>query len=155
MLIVFLEEIHGQDLVNNLKETSMHVTFHFLIIIVWKGGRQVCIYAFDNNYFQTWSSEQIFISNYHGTYKNQTKREGFFFFLRRVIAMFNNPLHPDIIIHILHTLLYMLLLVLTRRIYLEIKASQVGSHFLYSHDLNKWFSSISVRRNQMLATFRI
>ena len=47
----------------------------------------------------------------------------FFFFLRRVIAMFNNPLHPDIIIHILHTLLYMLVLVLTRRIYLEIKAS--------------------------------
>ena len=58
-----------------------------------------------------------------GLTKIKQKGKGFFFFLRRVIAMFNNPLHPDIIIHILHTLLYMLLLVQTRRIYLEIKAS--------------------------------
>ena len=50
-------------------------------------------------------------------------------------------------IHILHTLLYKFLLVLTRRIYLKIKASCVGDHFLYSHDLNEWFSSITVRRN--------
>ena len=57
-----------------------------------------------------------------GLTKIKQKGRGFFF-LRRVIAMFNNPLHPDITIHILHTLLYMLLWVLTRRIYVEVKAS--------------------------------
>ena len=57
------------------------------------------------------------------------------------------PLHPNISIQILHTLLYIFLLVLTRRIYLKIKASCVGDHFLYSHDLNEWFSHITVRRN--------
>ena len=58
-----------------------------------------------------------------------------------------HPLHPNISIQILHTLLYIFLLVLTRRIYLKIKASCVGDHFLYSHDLNEWFSHITVRRN--------
>ena len=56
-----------------------------------------------------------------------------------------HALHPNISIHILHTLLYLFLLVLTRRIYLKIKASYVGDHFLYSHDLNEWFSQITVR----------
>ena len=47
------------------------------------------------------------------------------------------PLHQNISIHILYTLLYLFLLALTRRIYLKIKASYVGDHFLYSHDLNE------------------
>ena len=36
-----------------------------------------------------------------------------------------------------------------------IKASDVGDHILYSHDLNEWFSSITVRRNYMLITLRV
>lgn len=55
--------------------------------------------------------------------KIKQKGKGFFFFSEELLYMFNNPLHPDITINILHTLLYMLVLVQTRRIYLEIKAS--------------------------------
>ena len=57
-----------------------------------------------------------------------------------------HPLHPHISIHILHTLLYMFPLVWIRRICFTIKASQVGNHFLYSCDINEWFSSITARR---------
>ena len=46
-----------------------------------------------------------------------------------------NPLHPNISIHILHSLLYTFTIVLTRRICLTIKASLSGDHFLYSHGL--------------------
>ena len=49
--------------------------------------------------------------------------------------VFINPIHPDISIHILLTLLQTILLVLTRRICLAIKACLVGNHLLYSHDL--------------------
>ena len=54
-------------------------------------------------------------------------------------AVIINPLHPSISGHILHTVLYTFPKVLTRRICLTIKASQVGDHFLYSHDLNVCF----------------
>ena len=57
-----------------------------------------------------------------------------------------NPLHTNISIHILPTLLYTFLLVLTMRICLAIKAPLVGNHFLYSHDLNEWFSCITLGR---------
>ena len=43
----------------------------------------------------------------------------------------------NISIHILHTIPYKFLLVLTRRICLTIKVSLVGDHFLYSHDLDE------------------
>ena len=59
-----------------------------------------------------------------------------------------NPLHPNISMHILHTVLYTFLKVLTRRICLTIKASQVGDHFLYSHGLNVCFRGDSDRRKQ-------
>ena len=42
----------------------------------------------------------------------------------------------------------------TRRIHVTIKAFWVDNHFLYSHDINEKFSSIIVRRNQMLVTLR-
>ena len=48
-----------------------------------------------------------------------------------------NPLHPNISIYTLHTLLNTFPLVLTRRICLTIKVSLVGDHFLYSHDLGE------------------
>ena len=48
-----------------------------------------------------------------------------------------NPLNPNLSILSLHSLLYTFHLVLTRRICLAIKASLVGDHFLYSHDLNE------------------
>ena len=47
-----------------------------------------------------------------------------------------NPLHPNINIHILHILLYIFHLILTRRICLTIKASLVGDHYLYPRDFN-------------------
>ena len=47
-----------------------------------------------------------------------------------------NPLHHNISIHFLHTLLFTFLLVLTR-IGLTIKVSLVGNFFPYSHDLNE------------------
>ena len=50
---------------------------------------------------------------------------------------FHEPLHPNISIHILHSLLYKFPLVQTRRICLTIKASLGEDHFLYSHDLNE------------------
>ena len=57
-----------------------------------------------------------------------------------------NPLHPNISGQILHTVLYTFPKVLTRRICLTIKASQVGDHFLYSHGLNVCFRGDSDRR---------
>ena len=47
-----------------------------------------------------------------------------------------NPLHPNISMHILHTVLYTFLKGLKRRICLTVKSSLVVDHFLYSHDLN-------------------
>ena len=35
-----------------------------------------------------------------------------------------------------------------------IKGSMLGNDFLYSHDLNEWFSSDIVRRNEMLVTLK-
>ena len=35
------------------------------------------------------------------------------------------------------------------------KASLVGDHFLYSHDLNMWFRADIVGRNQMFVTLRV
>ena len=46
-----------------------------------------------------------------------------------------SPLHPNISIDILYTLPYTCPLVLTGRICLTIKTSQVGDYFLYSHIL--------------------
>ena len=65
------------------------------------------------------------------------------------------PLYPHISIHILHTYLQMFPLVWIRRICFTIKASQVGNHFLYSCDINEWFSSITARRIWMLVTLRV
>ena len=45
-----------------------------------------------------------------------------------------NSQHPNISIHILHTIPYTFPLVLKRRIRLTIKGCWVGDHFLYSHD---------------------
>ena len=58
-----------------------------------------------------------------------------------------NSQHPNISIHILHTIPYTFPLVLKRRIRLTIKGCWVGDHFLYSHDPTEWFSSIMVGRN--------
>ena len=57
------------------------------------------------------------------------------------------PLHPNISIYILNTLLFTFPLVLTRRIHLTIKASVVDDHFLSAHDLKEGFSSFSVRQS--------
>ena len=58
-------------------------------------------------------------------------------------------LHTVIRMYILHTVLYTFPLVLTRRICASIlsRASWIGDHFLYSHYLNVWFKSDTVRRN--------
>ena len=54
-----------------------------------------------------------------------------------------NPLHPNIRIYTLHTVLYTFLKVLTRRIWFAL----VGDHFLSSHDFNIWFRGETKRRN--------
>ena len=48
----------------------------------------------------------------------------------------NNPLHPIIRMHILHTVLYIFSKVLTRRICLKARASLVGDHFFNSCNFN-------------------
>lgn len=57
------------------------------------------------------------------------------------------PSHLNISINILPTILHTIREVLTGKIHLTVKVSKVGDHFLYSHDLNETFSSITVRRN--------
>ena len=66
-----------------------------------------------------------------------------------------NSLYSNISIHILHILLYTFTLVLTRRICLTIKASNISDHFLNSHNLDEQLNSITVRRNYMLVTVSI
>ena len=51
-------------------------------------------------------------------------------------ASFLNSLHPNISIHILHTVFYTFPKVLKGEFVYRSKASFVGDHFLYSHDLN-------------------
>ena len=46
-----------------------------------------------------------------------------------------NPLHPNINMHILHTIIHTFLIILKRRICLKIKSFVY--HFLYSHGLNE------------------
>lgn len=58
----------------------------------------------------------------------------------------NNPLYPSISMHFLLTVFYRFPMVLTRRILFTITSS-FGNHFLYSHELNIWFSRNNVRRN--------
>ena len=64
----------------------------------------------------------------------------------RIITLIN-PLHHNISIDFLQTLLHAFPLVLTRKIREAIKASWVGDHFSYCHDDIKWCGSIAVRRN--------
>ena len=66
-----------------------------------------------------------------------------------------NLVHGNFRIHIPHTLLWTYLKALMRRICPTIKASEIGDYFLYSHDLNDQFRSVTVRRNQMLVTLRV
>ena len=66
-----------------------------------------------------------------------------------------NLLNSNISIHILHTVRFTFPLVRIRRICFTIKAAKVCDHFLYSHDLNEWFSSVTVRRNKMLITLTV
>ena len=47
-----------------------------------------------------------------------------------------HPSHSNVIMHVLHTVLYTFPKMLTRRFCLMIKVSFVGDHFLHSHDLN-------------------
>ena len=49
---------------------------------------------------------------------------------------FFNPLHLNIGMHILHTVLYTFTKVLTRRICLTIRAYLVGHHFLQFYEVN-------------------
>ena len=56
-------------------------------------------------------------------------------------------LYNRVSIHTLHTVLCIFTKVLTRRICLTIKVSQVGDHLFYSHDINMWFSGDMARRN--------
>ena len=51
-------------------------------------------------------------------------------------VMLLDPLHPDISMYILLTVLYIFPGVLTRRICLKSRALLIGDHFLDSHDLN-------------------
>ena len=55
-------------------------------------------------------------------------------------------LHPNISIHILHTVLRTFTKVLIRRI-CQSRVSLVGDHFFYSHDIDVSFSGDIVRRN--------
>ena len=58
---------------------------------------------------------------------------------------FIKPLHPNISMHTLYTPLYTFILELTGGINNNI--SSLGwRHFLWSHDLNEWFSSITERK---------
>ena len=49
--------------------------------------------------------------------------------------------------HVLLTVLHMFLIVLVRRVCLNIKAFVSGDHFLYSHDLYTWSANDIVRGN--------
>lgn len=64
------------------------------------------------------------------------------------------PWHAPIFT-ILLTIRFLKLMVLTSRICLTVKASSTDDHFLYSRDLNKWFSCVIVRRNLMLVSLRV
>ena len=65
-----------------------------------------------------------------------------------------NPLHPNISMHILHSVLYTFPKIQIRRTYLTIKIFLVGDHFLYSCDLYMWLRGNTVGRNSMLITLK-
>ena len=58
-----------------------------------------------------------------------------------------DPLHPNISMHILHTVLCTFPKVLTRRTCQKSKASLLGDHFFYSRDRFVSFRGDIVKRN--------
>ena len=70
----------------------------------------------------------------------------FYLVLRKYCCSFK-PLHPNIRMHILHTVLYTFLKVLMRRICLTVMSALVVDHVPYSHDLCVWFRADILRRN--------
>ena len=64
---------------------------------------------------------------------------------------FLNPLHPNISMHILHTVLHFPRCWQGEFVH-QSKASLVGDHFLYSCGLNVWFRGDIVRRNETRIT---
>ena len=74
--------------------------------------------------------------------ENSARGLGCWLYLKKELkSILVNPLHPNISIHFLHTVLYTFPMILTKRICLTIKSffSCIGDHFLYSHDLNVCF----------------
>ena len=65
-----------------------------------------------------------------------------------------NPLHPNISLQVLHSVLYTFPMILRKRIWLTIKSFLGFNHFLYSHDHNVWLKAGTVGRNLMLITLR-
>ena len=65
-----------------------------------------------------------------------------------------NPLHPNISIHILQTVVYTFSKVLMRRICLTSRASLVADHFIYSCYFYVWYRGDIVRRNWLLVTLK-
>ena len=62
---------------------------------------------------------------------------GIFFYQREMHQIYLiGPLHPNISMHILQTVLYIIPNVLTKRIVLQSRVSLVGDHLLHSCDLN-------------------
>ena len=85
-------------------------------------------------------------------YTTECKRliTGTFLVMLSIIIVTLDPLHPNISMHILYTDLYTFLWNWQEEFISQSRASLVGDHFLYSHDLYVWFRGDIVRRNQML-----
>ena len=63
-------------------------------------------------------------------------------------------LHSNISIHIHYTILFIIPMVPTGEFVWQSGASYIGDHFLYSHDLEFWFKSNTVKGNLKPDTLR-
>ena len=124
-------------------------------LFLWNRWLQICIYRYCHCWFK---SGKLWVQSSHciplATHSLITKK---IFITYHQIPLASQslvtyscyiltPLHPNISVHILHTVLYTSLKVLTMGICVRIKSFLFSDHFLYSCDLNVWFRGDIIRR---------
>ena len=126
---------------------------HNLFIII----RKTSIFNFSSSLHQVCA----FICCSNKSVSNLKQHKSFYIFFHKRLSIVLqvavpkfNPLHHNISIRFLPTVHYTFPMVLTKRICLKSRASSVGDHFLYSHDLNVCFRADTDWRNYLLINLR-
>ena len=141
-------------------------SYHILasVLYYWTDARQLGVYLLIGTQINMsvgyWkggnTSEFTKLQSCHWAQEDLAEPKPLMKYFPQVTLQFRllNPLHPNISLQVLHSVLYTFPMVLRRRIWLTIKSFLGFNHFLYSHDHNVWLKAGIVGRNLMLITLR-